>query len=373
MKIAVNTRFLLKGKLEGIGFFTREVVKRLVEQHPEHEFIFFFDRPFDPSFIFGKNVTPVVLFPPARHPLLFLWWFEWSVARELKKRKADVFLSPDNFLSLRAPTRTILVTHDLAHLHLPGQQSFFQKKYYEILSSRFQRRADHIVTVSHFTKKDIVEQYGISPEKISVACNGCSGAFGSLSAAERQEVRDRYAGGQPYFLYVGAIHPRKNVHRLIRAFSAFKKATGAPVLLLIAGRFAWKAGGVKSAFERSAFQEDIRFLGYIPDSELPKLMAGAFALTYVSLFEGFGIPILEAMYSDVPVVTSNLSSMPEVAGDAALLVNPYSEKEIAQAMQQLWDNVHLRKRLIATGREQRKKFTWQKATDVVYTALADGR
>ena len=369
MRIAVNTRFLLKGKIEGVGLFTHEVLKRLVQQHPEHEFLFFFDRPFDASFVYEKNVMPVVLFPPARHPLLFVWWFEWSVVRALKKYKADVLFSPDNFLSLGTSVKTVLATHDLAYLHLPNRSSFFYKKYYEIFSPRFNQRADHIVAVSHFTKKDIVEQYGISPNKISVACNGCREAFRPLDKAERQKVREKHADGQPYFFYVGAIHPRKNIHRLIKAFGHFKEKTKSPVKLLIAGRFAWQAGEVKRAYEASVFQRDIHFLGYVPDAELPQLMASALACTYVSLFEGFGIPLLQAMNCDVPIITSNVSSMPEVAGKAALLVGPYSTEEIADAMQQIWQDGHLRSKLVANGQQQRQQFTWQRAADVVYDAL----
>ena len=129
MRIAVNTRFLLKNKLEGIGWFTYETVKRLVENHPEHEFYFFFDRPFEEEFIFGKNVHPIVLFPPARHPVLYFIWFEYSVANALKVYKIDVFLSPDNFLTLRTKVPTVLVTHDIAHLHFPEQVNFFDRKY----------------------------------------------------------------------------------------------------------------------------------------------------------------------------------------------------------------------------------------------------
>ncbi len=369
MRIAVNTRILIKNKIEGVALFTSEVLKRLVEQHPDHEFIFLFDRPYDASFVFGKNVKPIVLFPPSRHPFLFLWWFEWSVARALKKYKADVFLSPDNFLTLNTKVKTVLVTHDLAYLHFHGKQPFFYKKYYEIFSPRFNKRADWIVAVSRFTKNDIVKQYNISPKKISVACNGCDESFRPIGKTEMEEVRKQYAGGQPYLFYIGAIHPRKNIHRLIEAFDLFKKATHSSVKLLVAGRFAWEAGAVKSAFDHSEFQHDIHFLGYVKDDELPKLMASALACTYVSLFEGFGIPILQALYCETPVITSKVSSMPEIAGKAGILVDPNSTKEIAEAMHQIWQNEHLRKRLVAEGREQRKLFTWQKATDVVYNAL----
>ena len=369
MKIAVNTRILLKNKIEGVALFTLEVLKRIVAQHPEHEFIFFFDRPYDNSFIFEKNVTPVVLFPPSRHPFLFLWWFEWSVARALKKYKADIFLSPDNFLTLNTKIKTVLVTHDLAYLHFRKGQTFFYKKYYKIFSPLFNKKADQIIAVSHFTKNDLIKQFNISPEKISVACNGCDESFRPLSKIEINDVRQKYAEGEPYFFYIGAIHPRKNVHRLIEAFGLFKKQTNSQIKLLIGGRFAWQAGDVKNAFDNSKFKHDVCFLGYVNDDELPKLMAGALACNYVSLFEGFGIPILQAMYCDVPVITSNVSSMPEIAGEAGLLVDPCSTKEIAGAMQQIWENEHLRKGLVAKGREQRKLFTWQKAANIVYEAI----
>ncbi len=369
MKIAVNTRFLLKNKLEGIGLFTQEILLRLVEQHPELEFIFFFDRPCDPAFVFGKNVLPVVLFPPARHPFLFLWWFEWSVAVALKKYRADVFLSPDNFLSLCTKVKTVLVTHDLAHAHFPSQLPFFHRLYYQIFAPKFNRRADRIVAVSEFTRQDLVARYGIPPEKIAVACNGCREIFRPLSEAEKHSVRERYSDGKPYFFYVGAVHPRKNVHRLIAAFDQFKTATGSSAKLLIAGRFAWKAGAVADAWRAARHQPDVQFLGYLDDLEVAKLMGGAFALTYVSLFEGFGVPLMEAMHCDVPVITSNVSSMPEVAGEAGLLVNPESVEEIATAMQRLWQDEHLAKKLVAAGGQQRQLFTWQKAADVIFENL----
>ncbi len=369
MRIAVNTRFLLKNRLEGIGLFTHEVVRRLVAQHPEHEFFFFFDRPFDPSFIFGKNVSPVVLFPPARHPLLFVWWFEWSVRRALKRYKIDVFLSPDNFLALGADVKTVLVTHDLAHVHYPQQVSFFQRLYYQFFTKKFNQRADRIVAVSEFTKTDLVKQYGIAPAKISVSGNGCRDIFRPLQPVEKQSVREVFAEGESYFYYIGAVHPRKNVHRLIAAFDQFKKATGSPHKLLIAGRFAWQAGDVKSAFEAAKHQADIQFLGYVSDEDSVKLMGATTALVYVSLFEGFGVPVLEAMHAEVPIVTSTVSSLPEVAGDAALLVDPNSVEEIAEAMHRISEDDHLCNRLVSNGRLQRAKFNWELATDVVYKAL----
>ncbi len=371
MRIAVNTRFLLKNKLEGIGLYTHEVVRRLVEQHPEHEFIFFFDRPYDPDFVFGKNVTPVVLFPPARHPLLFVWWFEWSVRRALRQHKADVFLSPDNFLCLGTKLKTVLVTHDIAHVHFPEQVPLLHRLYYRFFAKKFNLRADRIVAVSEFSKADLVQQYGLSPAKISVSGNGCRDIFKPLQSVEKQGIREEFAEDKPYFHYIGAVHPRKNVHRLIAAFDQFKDETGAPHLLLIAGRFAWQAGEVKSAFEAAKHKADIRFLGYVPDLVAAQLMGAAEALVYVSLFEGFGVPVLEAMYAEVPIITSNAASLPEVAGEAALLVSPSSVEEIAAAMRRIAQDEPLRNRLVANGRSQRTKFTWQRATEIVYNEMLD--
>lgn len=369
MRIAVNTRFLLKNKLEGIGWFTFEVMKRMVENHPEDEFFFFFDRSFDEAFVFGKNVTPIVLHPPARHPFLFLIWFEWSVANALKKYKIDVFLSPDNFLALRTNVPTVLITHDIAHFHFPEQVKFFDLKYYQYFIPKFHKKATRIVTVSNYTKQDIIKYYGIDSEKIDVACNGCREIFKPINDSEKREIRKKYSDGQEYFFYVGAIQPRKNVHRLIEAFDLFKSKTHSDLKLLLGGRFAWKTGEVKTAFENSNYQNDIVFLGYLSEEELTKIMASAFAFVYVSLFEGFGIPLLEAMHCEIPVITSDISSMPEVAENAGLLVNSNDVNSISEAMIRIFEDENFRQNLIETGKGQREKFSWDLAAEVVYENL----
>ncbi len=371
MRIAVNTRFLLKGRLEGIGWFTDQVLQRLVAAHPEHEFVFFFDRPFDKAFLYGPNVTPVVCQPPARHALLWYWWFEWSLPAALKKAQADVFLSPDGFCSLRTKVPTVMVTHDVAHLHFPQEVPLHGRVFYNYYVPRYLQRSERVVTVSNFTKRDILKHYPVEADKVKVACNGCREVFQPLAPAEQQKVRQQYAAGQAYFFYLGAVHPRKNVHRLIEAFDRFKQRTQSPVKLLIGGRFGWQTGVVKAAYDAAQFQKDITFLGYIPDEDLPRLTAAALALTYVSLFEGFGVPILEAMHCDVPVITSTVSSMPEVAGEAGYLVDPTIVDQIAIAMQELWEQPVLRQKLITAGQQQRQKFSWEKATEVIDLALQE--
>ena len=209
MRIAVNTRFLIKDKLEGIGWFTYEVLRRLVEQYPEHEFIFFFDRPYDEEFIFGANVKAVVLFPPARHALLWYWWFEWSLPRALRRYKADVLLSPDGYLSLQSSIKTVMVTHDIAHVHYPKQIPYHGRVYYKHFVPKYLKRADRVVAVSEFTKQDIIQYYAVEASKIEVACNGCREEFIPLTVQEKQAIRNQYSDGKAYFFYLGAVSSKE--------------------------------------------------------------------------------------------------------------------------------------------------------------------
>ena len=369
MRIAINTRFLLKNRLEGIGRFTYEVSQRLADRRPDDEFIFLFDRPFDSDFITHANIKAVVIPPPARHPFLWYLWFEYAIPYALRKNKADVFISMDAYCSLRTKVPTLMVTHDIAHVHYREQTPFLTGKYYHHFSRPFLRKAEQVVTVSHFYKQDIIQHYGIEASKISVACNGVQPHFQPIDDEIKQTVRIKWSEGQAYFFYIGAIHPRKNIVRLIQAFDQFKIRSNSEAKLLIAGRFAWQTSGIKTAFDQAQFKQDVHFLGYVSDKNLPDLIGAALALTYVSLFEGFGVPIIEAMQAGVAVICSNVSSMPEVGGNAALLVDPKDVEDIAFAMSSVYEKQALRQSMIAKGKIHCQQFTWDKATDVVENAM----
>ena len=369
MRIAVNTRFLLKNKLEGIGWVTYELVRRLVQQHPEDEFLFFFDRAFSPEFIFAENVSPIILNPPARHPFLWYYWFEFSIAKALKKHKADIFLSPDGYCSLSSSIKTVMITHDLAHLHFPDHIPFLVKKYYNYFVPKYLQRADKIVAVSAFTKQDIIQQYGIDSQKIQVIPNACRSDFKLIGEVEKLKVREQYAKGEAYFFYLGAVHPRKNVHSLIRAFDLFKQKNNTATQLLIGGRFAWQTGLVKEAYDQAVCKKDIHFLGYLEDKEAARIMAAATGFVYLSTFEGFGLPVLEAINCEVPVICSNVSSLPEVAGEAALLVNPNDIEEIARTMLHLSATKTLQEDLILKAQQQKLNFSWDQSAAQLYTLL----
>jgi glycosyltransferase involved in cell wall biosynthesis len=369
LRIAVNTRLLIKNKLEGIGWFTYENLIRIVAQHPDDEFYFIFDRQPDPSFLFAKNVKSVVLSPPARHPFLFIIWFEWSVKHFLRKLKPDLFLSPDGYLSLGSKTTDLAVMHDLNFEHFPADLPFLVRWYYRYFFPRFARKATRIATVSGFSKQDIVEQYGVAPEKVDVVYNGANERFSPISDEEQQFVREKFTDGHPYFLFVGSLHPRKNLARLFTAFDQFCIQSDSAVRLLVAGEKKWWTEPIRKAFDEMQNKSRVVFCGRLNADDLHQVTASALAITYVSYFEGFGIPIVEAFRCGVPVITANVTAMPEVAGDAALLIDPFDQKAIANAMQKLVDNPDLRSELIAKGFERAKLFSWDQAAQKLWQSM----
>ena len=369
MKIAVNTRLLLKNKLEGIGWFMFETLQRIVQDHPEHSFYFIFDRKYDEKFIFSDNVIPIVIGPPTRHPFLQYLWFEYSIPYTLNKIKPDIFLSPDAYNSLRSPFKSLIVIHDLNFEHYPEKMPWMVRKYYRHFTPRFANKASRIATVSEFSKNDIIEQYKIDPDKIDVVYNGVNEHYKAVNEDIKEEIRDKYTKGCDYFIYVGALIERKNLDNLFKAFDQFKKSTDHNTKLLIVGSKMWNNKELKDTFEQMQFKDDVVFTGRLETEELCKAIGSALAMTYVSYFEGFGIPILEAFSAGIPVITSNVTSMPEVAGDAAILVNPFDINDIAEAMKNITENEILREDLIQKGFERRKKFSWDQSAKNLWQSI----
>lgn len=363
MKIAVNTRLLLRNKLEGIGWFTYETMSRISKNHPEHEFYFIFDRPFDPHFIFSSNVFPVVIRPQARHPFLFYWWFEKSIPKVLKKINADLFISPDGFLSLSTNVKSLVVFHDINFMHYPNDFPLIVRCYYRYYSPLFAKKASRIVTVSEYSKADIAKQFPVSLNNIDVVYNGANEIYKPLSEQEKREIKQEFTGGKDFFIFVGALNPRKNVTRLLKAFDLFKEKTKSDIKLIIVGERMFKTRSMKKAYRQMVFKDEVIFSGRMTPEKLNRLYGSALALTFVPYFEGFGIPIIEAMNCGTPVITSNVTSMPEVAGDAALLVNPFSVESITDAMIKIYADNDLRYNLIEKGLVQCQKFSWNKTAE----------
>lgn len=369
MKIAVNTRLLLKNRLEGIGWFTYETLQRITRSHPEIEFYFLFDRPYDPEFIFSDNITPLVVPPQARHPVLFIAWFEFSIPGILKKIKPDLFFSPDGYLSLSTSVKSLSVMHDLNFKHYPHDLPFLVRKYYNYYFPRFANKAERIATVSNYSKQDIMDQYHIPAEKIDVVYNGANELYKPADEKEKKSTREKYTGGAPYFIFVGALHPRKNLVNLFAAFDMFRQKNKCDIKLVIAGARQWWTREIKSAYEQMLHKTEVIFVGRQPINELKSLLASATALAYVSYFEGFGIPIIEAFRCNTPVITSSVTSMPEVAGGAAHIVDPFSAEDISKGLEIIAFDTPYRENLIKKGRERSKIFTWDSSANRLWKSI----
>lgn len=368
MRIAINARFLTTPHLEGIGWYTYEIVRRMIEQHPEHEYLLLYDRTVPHPFIVHPSAKPVVCHPPARHPLLWMAWFECSVPLALRRAQANVLFSPDGYCSLRTPVPQCMVVHDLAYLHFPSHVPAMVRAYYRFFVPRQIQKAEHLFAVSGATQDDIVHWFPGCREKISVAYNGIRDCFNPLGEAERTEVKRTYSGGAEYFLFVGAIHPRKNVETLVRAFGLFKSKTASKAKLLIAGRLAWRTDAFLAELNASSSRSDILLLNYLDGEVLARVTASAVAVVQPSFLEGFGVPVLEALSCNVPVIVSDRFSLPEVGGPGAYTFPAEDAHALASCLEGAMLGVDRESR-ITLGKLHREQFDWNRSADHIYQRL----
>ncbi len=360
MKIAVNVRLLLKDRLEGIGNFTEQIFLRLAALRPQDDFYFIFDREPHPSFYDLPNIHPLVLSPPTRHPLLYVYWFQWALPRLLKKLSVHLFISPDGNLALPYSGKQLAVIHDINFHHRPEDLPWAYARYYNYFFPRFGQKANRLVTVSDYSRQDIASSYHLDSASIDVVYNGAFQWIRPLSSEEASDWRALHTGGKLYFLYVGSVHPRKNIPNLIQAFEGFKDRTGSDFQLVLAGAPMFRKGTASlSVSER--YKKDIHFTGRLTREALANYYGAAYALVYVPYFEGFGMPVLEAMQARIPIITSKVTSLPEVAGDASLQVDPGRVDEIIAAMIRLYDDTSLVKKLVEAGDDQKERFKWEES------------
>jgi glycosyltransferase involved in cell wall biosynthesis len=290
----------------------------------------------------------------------------------------DLFHATDFALPPTLPgAHTVLTIHDLAFEVHPEETMPGMLGYLKSAVPRSARRADAIIAVSEATRRDLVDRYGLPPEKISVIPHGVSSRFSPLSSlpSPPDEAGDIHASyhlpGEPFILTVGTLQPRKNHLRLVQALALMKH----PASLVIVGGNGWSYEAVRAEVARLRLEDRVIFAGFARDADLPALYRAAAMFAYPALYEGFGLPILEAMACGVPVLTSTASSLPEVAGDAALLVDPLDPESIANGLGQLLDDGPLRAELIRKGLARASEFTWERcarSTWSLYQSLAAG-
>jgi glycosyltransferase involved in cell wall biosynthesis len=296
-------------------------------------------------------------------------WNDVAVPRVLRKIGANVYLSPDAQGSLRTTIPQLVVIHDINFEHHPDAVPGVYLKYLKSFTPQWVKRATRLATVSAFSKADLVKTYGVAHEKIDVVYNGASELCVPISQEAQQAVRDKLTDGKPFFVCVGSIHPRKNLQRLLPAFDVFKSTTRSDAKLVVVGDVFYMDGELKEAFENLQHKSDVMLVGRLDAEALYETVAASIANVYVSIFEGFGIPILEGFKCGVPVITSNTSSMPEVASDAALIVDPFSVDEIADGLKHIWENPALRNELVAKGKLRAVEFSWDKAANALWESI----
>lgn len=370
MKIAVNTRLLRKNALDGIGWFAYNTLKEITVNHPEIEFHFLFDSGIEDEFLFSNNIIPHNLFPPAKHALLNIIWFEWSAKQLLNRLNPDLFFSPDGILCLGWQGKQYGVIHDINFEHRPEDLKFTNRLYYKYFIPHSSKQACRLATVSEYSKKDIVDTYKIPASKIDVIQLGINQFFQPVnSETTKQEIKEKYANGCDYFIFIGTLHPRKNISRLMLAFDTFKKESKSNMKLLLAGKEMYRTSELHQLKSQLIYGDNIIFLGRQSNENLAELLAAAFCMVFVPLFEGFGLPPIEAMQSNVPVIASNVTSIPEIVGDAALLVDPYNNSQIKTAMFEIAGNSLLRENLVKKGISRSQQFSWKKTAQELWESL----
>jgi glycosyltransferase involved in cell wall biosynthesis len=370
MRIAVNTRLLVPQKMDGIGRFTFETLIRITRNNPNVKFDFFFDRNPPKEFDFPKNVTLIRIGLPARLPFLWFLWFEVSIKRFINKNNYDLFLSPEGWIPGGLNCKSLGIIHDLNFEHHPENIVKSHRKFLLHYFPKYAKRATRIGTVSEYSKYDISETYKINGNKIDVMYNGANNIFKPIKDSEKQRVRNIFSKSFPFFIFIGTIHPRKNLESLLKAFDLFKKNNTNHKLLVVGNR-KWWPENLETTYQNLIYKSDVIFLGRKTDDELAELLASAEALTYIPYFEGFGIPILEAFQAGTPVITSNVTSMPEVALDAAILCSPNDIESIANGMTLISTNKELKKNLISKGKERAKFFSWEKTSDLLWASIKE--
>lgn len=358
MRIAIQAADLDAERIDGTRVYIRQLLNRFGDIAPHDDFLIYHKNTFHPELQPSTKVNYQVIqksFPLA--------WTQTCFAFDLWKQRADRLWMPIQSLPLvrRRDMKTVVTIHDLAFLYFPDHFPFRDRLKLRVFADWAIQRSDRIIAISHNTKQDILRFYPKTPsDKIRVIHHGFDTDFakGHLPDSGVAEPLPIEAEPKKYLLYVGALQPRKNLPTLIRAYGELRRRGRDDIKLVLAGERAWLWNDIFEEAKKSAYASDILFPGKLPFAQVQTLMCNASLFVYPSLYEGFGLPVLEGFASDVPVVCSNNSSLPEVGGEAATYFPANDPISLADTMSRLLDDSQLRERSIAAGREQLKKFSW---------------
>lgn len=353
MRLAIDASRTTAARVTGTEHYALALIRALLHANTRHEIALYF-----------RDAPPADLFPGAETRVIPAprLWTHTRLAWELFKDRPDALWTPAHTLPFVFPGAGVATVHDLGYRYFPEAHPPMQRRYLDLTTRWSARRAAVVLADSHATADDLTRFYGTPHSKIRVVYPGIDAPpIGEVAA-----MRAKYRLPERYFLFLGTLQPRKNIGRIVAAFRRWRgtRPKDDPTGLVLAGGRGWL---FDPAWVIGA--EHVFMPGYIDDADKGALYAGALALVFPTLYEGFGFPILESMLCGTPVITSNTSSLPELAGDAALLVDPLDVEAISGAMIRLSDEDDTRARLIAAGRRQARQFTWERAARDVLDAL----
>ncbi len=366
MLIGIDASRATVSERTGTENYTLYLTRALVAHGQQHRFrLYFSAAPAEGLLPRGARVEWRVM-PFAR------LWTHLRLAWELLRHPPDVLFVPAHVLPLLHPARCVVTVHDLGYRHYPQAHTRWSRWYLEWSTRRNARVAQRVIADSQATRADLIEHYQTPADKIVVAYPaGGEGMAPVRDEALLAAVRARYDTGTRYFVYVGTLQPRKNVSALLRAYAILWRdgVLDDDVRLVLAGKPGWLYDEITATIHALQLQERVVLTGYVAHQDLPALLSGALAYVLPSWYEGFGLPVLEAMACGTPVICSNVSSLPEVAGDAALLFAPDDAGALAAAMARIYREPALREELAARGLERARAFTWERCAQQVLTAL----
>jgi glycosyltransferase involved in cell wall biosynthesis len=358
--------------IAGLGRYTQELMAALLEVDSENEYVAFYNRPgealVDPPLDRLPHLTTNLATKPWRMSALVAHFAR--ISQDQLFPGIDLFHATDHLLPRLTRIKSVFTLHDLVFRFYPHTHKTLNRWFLTLMMPRFLAAADAVIAVSESTKKDAIQAYGLDEAKITVIYEGVSDHFRRVSPEAISAVRHKYSLPEQFFLTVATIEPRKNLTLLLEAYHTLRNDSSPG--LVIVGRKGWLYSGFFDRLHELGLENDVVFPGFVPDEDLPALYSAADVFVFPSLYEGFGLPVVEALACGTPVVTSNAASLPEVAGDAALLVDPSSVGELVRAVRDVQRNQELREELRARGPRQAAKFSWQRAareTLAVYRSL----
>ncbi len=362
MRIGIDVSRLREEK-RGVGHYLFNLLENISRLDKEDEFYLYSPRPIKFYPAQGGNWH----YRFGHLPLPGSFWFQTEGKRFIQKDKIDVFFGSCDILPLGLPkeVKKVLVVHDLVFVLYPETMANYNRFVHKLFFAKSIKASDTIIAVSQATKRDIVKYFRVEPEKIFVIYEGVKEIFSPSEEEKILNLRQRYDLLKPYILNVGTLEPKKNHITLLKAFARLKVDWD----LVIIGKKGWKAEGFFSALKELRIDERVKILGYLPAEDLPLFYAGAEIFVFPSLYEGFGLPVLEAMACGTPVICSNVSSLPEVGGDAVLYFNPSSVEELVSQIERLIGDSNLKEKLKEKGKKRAKEFNWQKTAEETLKVL----